>query len=458
MATVEKRGNSYRITVSVGYDLQGKQIKRRMTWTPTEGMTARQIEKELERQKVLFEKKVQSGQVLDGSTRFAEFADYWMKNYVEKHLRPSTATGYRDLLVRTNAALGHVRLDKLQPKHLIDFYKDLSAEGARLDFLYKAKTDLRAIAKERRFTYQHIADVGGISYATVSTAMRGDTVAAKSAQAVARVLGYPLGALFEVQHRSETLTGNTALHYHRMISSMLEKAVKWQVIYDNPCRRVEAPRKEQKEAEYLDDEQAQQLLVCLQGEPLQYRAIVTMLLYTGMRRGELCGLEWDDVDMQHALIDISKTTQYLPGRGVFNDDTKTKSSRRVIKVPPEVIDILCEHKAEQAKARLLIGDRWQNSGKIFTQRNGNPINPDTISKWFGDFIKRHDLPPIHLHSLRHTNATLLIASGADLRTVSKRLGHSNMTTTGNIYTHAIQAADERAATLLGDILRPIKLA
>ncbi|MBQ6830673.1 MAG: tyrosine-type recombinase/integrase, partial [Clostridia bacterium] len=80
------------------------------------------------------------------------------------------------------------------------------------------------------------------------------------------------------------------------------------------------------------------------------------------------------------------------------------------------------------------------------------------SKWFGDFIKRHDLPPIHLHSLRHTNATLLIASGADLRTVSKRLGHSNMTTTGNIYTHAIQAADERAATLLGDILRPIKLA
>ncbi len=456
MATVEKRGNAYRITVSAGYDLQGKQIKRRMTWTPDEGLTARQIEKELEKQKVLFEKRVQSGQVLDGSIRFADYADYWMKNYVHVHLRPATAEGYRNLLKRTTAALGHIRLDKLRPHHLMEFYTQLAAEGVRLDYLYCAKTDLRSLAKEKRLSYQKIADIGGISCATVSTAMRGGTVSAKSAQAVADVLGIPLGESFEIRHRSETLTGNTALHYHRMISAMLEKAVKWQILYDNPCRRVEAPRKEYKEAEYMDEYEAQRMMECLQDEPIKYRAAVTVLLYTGMRRGELCGLEWGKLDLDSGLADINKTSQYLPNRGIFDDDTKTVMSRRVIRIPSPAVQVLREWRTEQNIQRLKMGDRWIDSGKVFTQDNGNPICPATLSKWFGDFIKRYDLPPIHLHSLRHTNATLMIAAGADLRTVSKRLGHSNMSTTSDIYTHAIRSADERAAELLEDILHPVK--
>ena len=143
---------------------------------------------------------------------------------------------------------------------------------------------------------------------------------------------------------------------------------------------------------------------------------------------------------------------------MFDDETKTQSSKRVIKVPAEAMDLLRKLKAEQLETRLLVGDRWVDSGKVFIQWDGKPIYPDTLTKWFGDFVARHDLPKIHLHSLRHTNATLLIAGGADLRTVSKRLGHSNMTTTSNIYTHAIQSADERAADLLGDILHPVKRA
>lgn len=110
--------------------------------------------------------------------------------------------------------------------------------------------------------------------------------------------------------------------------------------------------------------------------------------------------------------------------------------------------------------RLIVRVLWERFGIINSYERSEyfmkPIYPGTISKWFSAFIKKNNLPPIHLHSLRHTNATLLIASGADLRTVSKRLGHSNMTTTSNIYTHAIKSADERAAKLLGDILHPVK--
>lgn len=331
MASVEKRGNSYRITVSDGYDINGDQLKRRMTWTPAPNMTERQIKKELERQKVLFEERVRSGQVLEGSTRFSEFADYWMKEYAEKQLRPSTLSGYKDMLVRINAAIGNVRLDALQPAHLIRFYNDLAKNGARRDFNCKAKIDIPKILTMRKLTRQRLSEQCGLSVRTVALAVRGENVAVRSAQKISDALGMPLDKLFEKVVPKEKLSGQTALHHHRLISSILEKAVKWQVIFANPCRRVEPPKAERKEAEYLDEIQAAHLLECLKSEPLQYRAMVTVLLYTGMRRGELCGLEWSDIDFDNSLIDISRTSLYLVGHGTFDDETKTQSSKRIIK-------------------------------------------------------------------------------------------------------------------------------
>ena len=154
MPTIEKRGSGYRITVSAGYDMQGEQIKKRMTWTPLPGMTEKQIQKELERQKVLFEQRVRSGQLLDGSVRFSEFADYWIKEYAEKQLRSSTVAGYKAMLVRIKRAIGNIRLDRLQPTHLIQFYNSLSESGARNDVLYRAKVNLDDILKSHKITRQ----------------------------------------------------------------------------------------------------------------------------------------------------------------------------------------------------------------------------------------------------------------------------------------------------------------
>ena len=456
MAYIEKRNGSYRITVSAGYDLSGKQIKKRMTWTPPSYMTERQIQKEIQRQAVLFEEKVNSGQLLDGSIRFSQFADYWLKEYAHKQLRPSTVARYEKMLIRINDALGNIKLNRLQPKHLIEFYNKLSEHGAREDKTYKANSDLQAIITTQQLTYKNLSEACGLSARTVALAVRGERTSEKTAQRISAYFDIPIKKIFETVEHKQTLSGTTILHYHRLISSVLEKAVKWQVILLNPCARVETPKAETQEAAYYDEYQAQEMLNCLQCEPLKYRAMVIIVLYTGVRRGELCGFEWSDFDFENNLIDIQKTSMYLTGRGIFDDKTKTEASKRVIKIPPIAMSIIKELKIEQAKDRLKLGDKWIDSGKVFTQWNGKPIYPGTFSKWFTEFIKRNNLPPIHLHSLRHTNATLLIASGADLRTVSKRLGHSNMTTTSNIYTHAIKSADERAAELLGDILNPIK--
>lgn len=133
MATIQKRGNSYKIVVSCGYDLNYKQIRRSMTWTPALGMTERQIKKELDRQAVLFEERCRTGQVLDGNIKFADFAEKWFTDYAEKQLRPRTVQRYRDMMQRINAAIGHIRVDRLQPHHLMQFYSNLEESGVRSD-------------------------------------------------------------------------------------------------------------------------------------------------------------------------------------------------------------------------------------------------------------------------------------------------------------------------------------
>ena len=199
------------------------------------------------------------------------------------------------------------------------------------------------------------------------------------------------------------------------------------------------------------------LIELLEYEPIQYRTAVILLIYSGMRRGELLGLEWNDFDFKKYIVSIARASQYLPKKGVFTTRTKTSSSARVIKLPVAAFNLLMELRVKQAEERIRLGDQWQETDRLFTMWNGTPMHPDTISSWFRDFIKRHpELPQIHLHSLRHTNATLLIAAGTNVRTVSRRLGHSQTSTTMDIYSHAIQSADAAAAEVLGDLLDPMK--
>lgn len=272
--------------------------------------------------------------------------------------------------------------------------------------------------------------------------------------ALSKALDVDMDSLFVLQSQDTKLTSNTILHHHRLIASILSTAVHWQVITANPCTRVKPPKLDRKEANFLDDKQTLRLLECLSREDLKYQTMIKLLIHSGVRRGELCGLKWDDVDFDNKLITIERAILYTADRGIYEDTPKNNSSKRVIKLADEVFILLREYKMKYNADRFNAGDRWNDTGYIFTQWNGNPMHPSTLTGWFGKFIKTHGLPKVSIHSLRHTNATLMIANGADLRTVSKRLGHSNMSTTGNIYTHAIKTADEKAAEVLQDILSP----
>lgn len=452
MATIKQRGDSYKITVSCGYDLNGKQIRRHLTWTPEPGMTKRQLQKELDRQAVLFEEKCRNGQVLDGNIKFAEFAEKWFTDYAEKQLRPTTVAGYRWALKRTLPAIGHIRLDKLRPHHLMEFYNNLSESGVREDTRYCSAVDFKALLKKRGMTKRALAEQAGVSVYVLDSVTRGANISAASAHKVVSALQLPLDKVFLPAGEKDTLAVSTVLHHHRLISSMLSTAVKWQLIFSNPCSRVVLPKNKHKEAVYLDEEQAADLLAALDKESMQHQVIVKLLLFTGMRRGELCGLEWKDIDFERAVITVRRSSLYLPGKGIFEDETKNATSERCMKVSADVVTMLKTWRAEQSKQRLRMGDQWQTSDRLFTAWNGAPIRPDVITAWFHKFVTKNGLPPIHIHSLRHTNATLLIAAGTSLTTVAARLGHANSTTTSKIYAHVIQFADAAASAAIGSIV------
>ncbi len=389
MPTIQKRGDTYRIRVSAGYDSSGKQLMKSMTWKPAPGMTEKQIQKELDRQAVLFEEKVKTGQYMDGNVKFQDFAERWFEDYGKEHLRERTYLRYVELSERTYAAIGHIRIDRLQPHHLLDFYKQLAEPG------------------------QNKRTGGGLSPKTIK-------------------------------------------HYHTFISSVMERAVKWGMIQDNPARRIDAPKVDKVAIEHMDDKQAIRFMEIVQEEPIEYRLIFTLLLLTGMRRGELLGLEWPDIDFENGVIHIRRTSQYAAGRGIYTDTTKTEQSKRPISIPPELLDLLRQYRVWQSEKKLRLGDAWDaewtNHPRLFTKVDGKPMHPNTPYKELQKLLVRHGMEPVSLHSLRHTNATLMIGGGADVRTVSGRLGHSQTSTTLNIYAEFLQSADKAASEGLADTL------
>lgn len=453
MASIKKRGNSYLFTVSLGYDLNGKQICKTMTWKPDKPMTAKQLEKEVNRQATLFEEKCRKGQVLDDKIKFADFVEMWQREYADKQLRDKTNHRNKQALERILTALGHLQIGKIQPHHLTEFYNNLAESGIRQDTKYKCKVDLKTLILEKGYTVAHTAELSGVALTTFGSIFKGKNTTRQCAERICSALGYDLDKLFEPINAEKPLSNNTILCYHRIISSILSEAIKQGILLSNPCSRVRTPKVKHKEAEYLEETDIIKLLQSLENEPLQYQALITLLLYSGMRRGEALGLTWKDINFKDNLIDINKSSLYVSGKGVFDDETKNESSKRVIKVPQSVMDSLKKLQIEQFhKRQILTSEDWQDCDKVFRASNGSPLHPDTLSSWFKRFLKRHNLPDCHIHTLRHTNASLLIAQGVNVRTVSNRLGHAQTSTTENIYSHAIKTADERAVEALEEIL------
>lgn len=424
MASIEERNGSYRITVSTGRDIYGKKLRERTTFTPDPSLTPKKRQKAVEEFARQFEAQVQNGMAMDGrKVTLKEFTERWLEEYAPQKLQPGTVEKYRDELDKILPALGHLKLSELKPHNLNSFFVSMTKDGARKD---------------------------------------------------GKAGGYSKGSI--------TKTRN-------VLSSVLRTATEWEIIDRNPLDKVRLQAEDTADKlKFFTPEQAATFLDYIEqpytvktkghrrmddtGEaytvgdyertmeiPEQIRVLFNLAIYAGLRKGELLALEWSDIDFENDTISVSKAVSVVAGQQITKAP-KTKNSRRVVTIPHFLIQRLRELRMAQLKYRLSLGDYWQGDNWVFIQTNGKQMSYSTPYSAFRDTLDRYNigkpatdqLPLIPFHGLRHTSATLLIASKQDVRTVSSRLGHAQASTTMNIYAHQLQESDRKAANALENML------
>lgn len=385
MATIRRRPNgTYEIKVSCGYGVDGKQRNQYKSYKPEPGMTKRQIEKEVQRQAILFEEDCKRGQIT-AAVKFETFAEQWFEEYAKVNLRPTSYARMKQLTKRVYPAIGHKRLDKITARDIQKFITDMLTNGRNLN-------------------------------------------------------------------NGKPLSRKTAVHHLSFISDVFSYAVRMGMLCDNPCRRVFVPKQEQEEKQIYTIEQVKILYENLKSEPMKYQVYLLLSIYSGYRRSEMLGLEWKDIDFEHDLIHVRRTSQYTSEKGIYTDTTKTRKSKRVSKMPASIMNLLRQFKAEQDEEARRLGTKWEDHDRLFTKWNGAPMNPQTPFEWLKGYCERIGIPFRNIHSLRHLHASLLIFEGVDVVAVSEDMGHSVVGTTLNLYSHMFQEAKARNCDAISNAL------
>lgn len=249
---------------------------------------------------------------------------------------------------------------------------------------------------------------------------------------------------FYTDMRKKGLSNRTIRYAHTLLHEALERAVHWGLIARNVADVVDAPRANSPPGKtWTIDEAFRFLKVAKEVEP-RYWIAFFLALMTGMRRGEIIALRWQDVDLENGRLHVRHTLTWAAGRPLFQEP-KTDRSRRSIAVAPEVIATLRAHRAKQAEERLLMGEAYHDQDLVLARVNGDPLHPRTINDAWYRALSKADVPRIRFHDLRHTHASLLLQQGVHPKIVSERLGHSTINITLDIYSHVLPDLQQQVA-------------
>ena len=242
----------------------------------------------------------------------------------------------------------------------------------------------------------------------------------------------------------------TCIKVYTVLKSLFKMAYLSDIVQKNPMDKVERPKQRKDEvrgieAEAYTIEEVKHILSCLEKEPLKWQALIRLLVDTGIRRGECCGLQWKDVDFKGNTITVAGNLCYTPQKGVYLDTPKNGKTR-IIDVDADVIALLQQLRQQQASHAL--------SAFIFTQDNSpEPMHPQSPTRYLKKFAARYGIDDLHPHKLRHSFASIAITNGADIASVSEKLGHSDKAVTLRMYTHADAESMKRASQIFRDALK-----
>lgn len=246
------------------------------------------------------------------------------------------------------------------------------------------------------------------------------------------------------------LSKQTVRTLHRIIHGALTQAVKWQLLARNVADCVEPPKPQKYEAKFLNDEQTNLLIEKAKKSDIYIPVIIA--IFTGMRRGEVLGLNWQNVDFEKGYIRVVQELSCTK-QGLMILSPKTKKSIRNIAIPDMLVRILKKHKAKQNENRLLLGREYQNIDMVCTYPSGKLFYPKRFSVKFHELLRKNNLPVVRFHDLRHSHASLLVKLGIQPKLISERLGHSNIGITMDLYSHLYEEADKEVADAFGELIK-----
>lgn len=424
MASIEKRGDSYRITVSMGTDIYGKKITQKTTFRPDSSLSPKKQEKAVQAFAADFEAKVLNGKIMDGRRiSLKDFSDRWFEEYANQRLQPRTLESYHDEMNRILPKMGHYKLTELKPANLNAFFSEMAKDGARAD------------GKPGGLSKSTIAKTKAVLGSILSTAYDWEIIESNPMSKV---------------HIEAKPTEETVKFFN------VEQAADFLDFIERPYQiatkghgRVDDTGKAYTVAAYTSEKEMQE----------QMKILLILAIYTGLRKGELLALTWNDIDFDNDTISVSKAVTVVKGQQ-FVKCPKTKTSRRTVSIPHSLTVRIKKLKVDRLRYQLSIGDYWQGADWLFIQDDGRQMHYGSPAHAFRDALLRYNqsvpneqqLPLIPFHGLRHTSATLLIGNNQDIRSVSARLGHSRTSVTLDIYSHALQSADKKAADMLEELL------
>lgn len=329
----------------------------------------------------------------DSSMLFLDYAKLWLKDYAEPNVKKNTLYGYKcNLNAYILPRFKDYKLNEITPYDLEKFYNDL-----------------------KKTPTQYTKDLP--------------------------------------KENQKFLSSTTVLKQHRQISLMYTTAMKWDFIDYNPCSKIlKPPTKSTPEMAYYNEEEIKQLFKLLDNEEFGFKVAVYMLVLGGFRRSELLGLYWEDVDFENQSVKIYKSLLSYKGIGIQEGTVKTTRSNREVALPKECFTLLKEYKNLQEERKKILGSAWSDNKYLFKMPWGTCMKPDWLTRQWSSFIDKNNLRHIRLHDLRHTCATYLLSIGTPIATVSRKLGHSDIYTTLNTYTHSVDKDDIQAVEKLAERL------
>lgn len=247
------------------------------------------------------------------------------------------------------------------------------------------------------------------------------------------------------------LAARTTVQCYRALHQAFKQARRWQLVPTNPAEAVSPPRASRPTIQIPGSQDLRSLISAAKGT--REETAIILLVATGLRRGELLGLRWPDINLPQARININHALQRSQrGRELILVEPKTDRARRTVGLPTFAVEALRRHRKEQGERRLLVGEAWHDHGFVIERGDGTPIDPDTFSHTFRRIAKMAGLEGVRLHDVRHGYATALLAAGVHPKIASEALGHSSVAFTLDTYSHVVPSMQQAAADAIGQAI------